>query len=279
MVIVVQAPTCTRSPSWSGIGTKGWMGSSPPLTVVPFVEFWSTTAQLPSGCWTRTACWCETPGSSGGTERSMSGVSPVESPAAADRHLVAGERALLLRGVRGQVQARGLGAGALHHRHEVLAVGADRRGPGQRLPLLLVGGTGAGRGLGRAGLRIAVAADLTRARAAGRTARRRGDHPVVVTAAEGRAPGLRAAGPRRALLRERGRGGLLREGLRGARTTVTARTARTTGRGPGRRRNRTRGVAAEAARTARTARTGRIAAVARGVLPVWRNRFRGAVHL
>ena len=78
IVIVVQAPTCTRSPSWSGTGTKGWMGSSPPLTVVPFVEFWSTTAQLPSGCWTSTACWCETPGSSGGTDRSMSGDSPVE---------------------------------------------------------------------------------------------------------------------------------------------------------------------------------------------------------
>lgn len=54
------------------------MGSSELLTVVPFVEFWSTTAQLPSGCWTSTACWCETPGSSGGTARSMSGDSPVE---------------------------------------------------------------------------------------------------------------------------------------------------------------------------------------------------------
>ncbi len=58
--------------------TCGWIGSSPPLTVVPLVEFWSTTAQEPSGCWTRIACWCETPGSSGGPDRSMSGDSPVD---------------------------------------------------------------------------------------------------------------------------------------------------------------------------------------------------------
>ncbi|MFC7510900.1 hypothetical protein ACFQV4_08520 [Streptomyces thermocarboxydus] len=73
-------------------------------------------------------------------------MSPVE-PAAADGDLVAGERALLLGRVRGEVQARGLGAGALHHRHEVLAVGADGRRPRDRallLPRLLRETAGAG---------------------------------------------------------------------------------------------------------------------------------------
>ncbi len=78
-VIVVQAPTCTRSPSLSGTGTNGWIGSSAPLIVVPLVESWSTTDQEPSGCCTSSACWCDTPGSSGGRPRSMSGASPVDA--------------------------------------------------------------------------------------------------------------------------------------------------------------------------------------------------------
>ncbi len=151
-------------------------------------------------------------------------------PPAADGELVAGERALLLGRVRGQVQARGLGSGALHHRHEVVAVRADGRRPGGR-PLgclgLLREAAGAGGRLGRAGLGVAVAATLTAgatraAGAAGAGGRGRGDHPVVVTAA---AEGRTALGRPLGLLRESGRG--RRGGLLVALRSATGRAGRT----------------------------------------------------
>src|SRR5262249_27845338 len=130
-------------------------------------------------------------------------------PAAADGDLVAAEGALLLGGVRGQVQTRGLGAQAVHHRHEVVAVRADGRDPGERA-LRCLREAGGGRRGGGTGRRVTVATAGTAAgntgaaRTAGRVrGRRRGDHPVVVTAAEGRTPGRRPAG----LLREAGRRG------------------------------------------------------------------------
>src|SRR5690606_27911396 len=72
-VIVVQAPTWTRSPSVTGTGRFTSMGSVPPFSVVPLVEPGSTRCQPPSGCARRTACRWETPGSSGGALRSISG--------------------------------------------------------------------------------------------------------------------------------------------------------------------------------------------------------------
>src|SRR5690606_10150505 len=142
-------------------------------------------------------------------------------PAAAEGDLVAGQRALLLGRVRGQVQSRGLGAGAVHHRHEVVAVRTDGRDPrGRALRLLRVAGSG--RGLGGAGLRVAVTtAPAGTVRAAVAAGGRR-DDPVVVTAAEGRTALLR--GPP-GLLRVGGRGRRSAlEPLRGAGTTVATGT-------------------------------------------------------
>jgi hypothetical protein len=169
-------------------------------------------------------------------------------PPTPDGDLVPGQLPLLLRGVRGQIEPRGLRPRTLHHRHEVVTVGPDRRQPGGRL--LLIRGP-SGRRLGGTGLRIAVATTLTgTARTAGATGpagttgttrgsgRRRGDHPVVVTAAEGRAALLRTV----RLLREPGRS--RRRGLL-ERLRATARLTGPRGRGrAGGRRDRPGGVGA-----------------------------------
>src|SRR5690606_33292592 len=65
-----------RSPSETGTGTFVAMGSGASLIFVPFADPGSISAQEPSGCATRIACRCETPGSSGGPLRSISGLSP-----------------------------------------------------------------------------------------------------------------------------------------------------------------------------------------------------------
>src|SRR5690606_6521968 len=188
-------------------------------------------------------------------------------PAAADGDLVAGQRALLLGRVRGQVQSRGLGAGAVHHRHEVVAVRTDGRDPrGRALRLLRVAGSG--RGLGGAGLRVAVTtAPAGTVRAAVAAGGRR-DDPVVVTAAEGRTallrgpPGLlrvggRRRGPALEPLRSAGAtGATMTAGTAGAAMTAGASvpavvTGATVGARAGRGRCRTRRVAAEAVRARR----------------------------
>src|SRR5690606_21705464 len=188
-------------------------------------------------------------------------------PAAADGDLVAGQRALLLGRVRGQVQPRGLGAGAVHHRHEVVAVRTDGRDPrGRALRLLRVAGSG--RGLGGAGLRVAVTTAPAGAVRAAVAAGGRRDDPVVVTAAEGRTallrgpPGLlrvggRRRGPALEPLRSAGATGATMT----AGTTVAAMTAgasvtavvtgATVAARAGRGRCRTRRVAAEAVRARR----------------------------
>src|SRR6185437_6923028 len=64
MVSTVHAPTQIRSPSWSGTRTPATI--SPLLTIVPFADPGSSTAQVPSGSAISTACRWETPGSGGG---------------------------------------------------------------------------------------------------------------------------------------------------------------------------------------------------------------------
>src|SRR5690606_38255720 len=72
-VMVVRAPTWIRSPSRTGTSTLNGIGSIDPFRQVRLVEPGSTSVQEPSGLASRTAWVWETPGSSGGSRRSISG--------------------------------------------------------------------------------------------------------------------------------------------------------------------------------------------------------------
>src|SRR5882757_9312516 len=74
-VIVVQAPSLISS---TPTGTGAFGVSTPLPTVVPLVESRSTICQPPSGWASSMACSADTPGSSGGPLRSMSGSMPRE---------------------------------------------------------------------------------------------------------------------------------------------------------------------------------------------------------
>lgn len=55
-VMTVHAPSCIRSPSRTGTGTFGSIGSDEPFSVVPLAEPGSTSIHVPSGCASSTAC-------------------------------------------------------------------------------------------------------------------------------------------------------------------------------------------------------------------------------
>ena len=67
-----------RSPTARRTGALGAIGSGWPFTTVPLREPTSTTSQPPPGAASSTACNVETPGSSGGPDRSISGSTPRE---------------------------------------------------------------------------------------------------------------------------------------------------------------------------------------------------------
>ena len=79
-VIVVQAPTRTRSPSASGIASCGAIGVGSSFTMVPFVEPRSRTTTTPSLPRSRAAWRRETPGSTGAPARSISGIRSSGAP-------------------------------------------------------------------------------------------------------------------------------------------------------------------------------------------------------
>src|SRR6478735_5871421 len=67
-----------RSPTARRTGALGAIGSGWPFTTVPLREPTSTRSQPPPGAASSTACSEETPGSSGGPDRSISGSTPRE---------------------------------------------------------------------------------------------------------------------------------------------------------------------------------------------------------
>src|SRR5918999_6356319 len=76
--MVVHAPSFTTSPSASGTGVFGGIGPGRSPTTVPLVDSRSTTSQPPSSRLTSSACNADTPGSTGGADRSISGEMPRE---------------------------------------------------------------------------------------------------------------------------------------------------------------------------------------------------------